>query len=72
MHPNKLECCGKVCDDHIHSLATGGTNHPTNIQFLCKTHNSKKGHRITADYRTASQLKKIFAAFQLQLFAEAA
>jgi hypothetical protein len=72
MHPDKSECRGPISDDHVIPLAQGGTNHPTNIQFLCHRHNVRKNKFSRADYRTPAQLRRIMAAFQLSLFAEAA
>ena len=31
--------------DHILALSRGGTNHPANLQILCRSHNSQKGAR---------------------------
>lgn len=63
-------CCGWPVSqiDHIVPLARGGTNHPTNIQPLCRRCNSSKGARNRTDYRTKKQIKQVMEAFQLKLF----
>lgn len=48
---DKLECrhCGsidRISIDHIHPLARGGSNDLNNLQFLCRTCNSKKHDKI--------------------------
>jgi hypothetical protein len=40
--------CGSQEDltiDHIVPLSKGGTDHPSNLQWLCRKHNSAKGDR---------------------------
>jgi 5-methylcytosine-specific restriction endonuclease McrA len=47
--------CGSTSDiqiDHVTPLSLGGTNMFENLQPLCKSCNSSKGNRSTADYRT--------------------
>lgn len=47
-------CCSsedEVTQDHVIPLTLGGTHWPDNLQPLCKTCNSAKGNRSTADYR---------------------
>lgn len=47
--------CGTDSDltiDHIHPVALGGTNHPSNLQTLCRSCNAGKGILIGRhDYR---------------------
>lgn len=47
--------CGSDSDltiDHIHPVALGGTNHPSNLQTLCRSCNAGKGILIGRhDYR---------------------
>ena len=47
--------CGSDTDltiDHIHPVALGGTNHPSNLQTLCRSCNAGKGILIGRhDYR---------------------
>lgn len=64
-----LKCGGdvEVVLDHVIPLATGGSNHPTNQQPLCKRCNSTKGARSRADYRTKKQIRQLMHAFQLRL-----
>jgi len=61
--------CKKACSssiDHVIPLACGGTNQPTNLQFLCRSCNSRK-HTTRKDYRTPQQRRAILQAFQLVL-----
>ncbi len=56
-YQNKCLCCGTAGDwrsltaDHVIPLCYGGTNNIGNIQPLCKSCNSIKGHRYI-DFRT--------------------
>ena len=59
---------GPIALDHVIPLMRGGSNHPTNAQFLCRGCNSRKGARTRTDYRTKDQIRKIMQAFQLKLF----
>ncbi len=43
--------CGSQSDltvDHIHPVALGGTNDPSNLRTLCRSCNSRKGIRLIA------------------------
>jgi len=65
--------CGKRRSgsiDHVIPLARGGSNHPTNLQFLCNRCNSSKS-TTRKDFRTKEQRQRILRAFQLQLFKDA-
>jgi len=52
--------CGTDSDltiDHIHPVALGGTNHPSNLQTLCRGCNANKGILVGRhDYRRPAQL----------------
>ncbi|MGA7396119.1 MAG: HNH endonuclease [Solirubrobacterales bacterium] len=52
--------CGTDSDltiDHIHPVALGGTNHPSNLQTLCRSCNAGKGILIGRhDYRRPAEL----------------
>lgn len=65
----KCLACGKaeMTLDHIKPLAKGGSNGPTNLQPLCRSCNSSKGHHRSTDYRTPAQIKAVLEAFQLTL-----
>ena len=58
---NRDKCClicGKESDltiDHIIPVASGGDNHHTNLQLLCRGCNSKKSD-YPADYREVIEL----------------
>jgi len=41
---------GNVCPDHVCPVSAGGTNHPANLQPLCRACNSAKRSERT-DYR---------------------
>ena len=60
----KTACSSSI--DHVIPLACGGTNQPTNLQFLCRSCNSRK-HTARKDYRTPQQRRAILKAFQLVL-----
>jgi 5-methylcytosine-specific restriction endonuclease McrA len=59
--------CKCLSIDHVIPLAAGGSNHPTNIQFLCGSCNSSKNTR-RKDYRTKKQIQQVMEEFQLKLF----
>lgn len=47
------QCAHKGCRivkeltvDHVTPLSKGGSNDPSNLQFMCKSHNSSKGAKI--------------------------
>lgn len=58
---------GKITIDHVIPLSLGGSNHPTNLQFLCRSCNSRKQAQRT-DYRSREQIIKIIDEFRLELF----
>ena len=56
--------CGSGCDvcwDHVVPLAAGGSGGPLNLQPLCRSCNSSKGHKTSDDHRTEDQ-KRLIAA----------
>ena len=62
--------CGSmksVTIDHVIPLALGGSNHPTNLQPLCRSCNNSKQARSRSDYRTPAQVRRIMKAFQLTI-----
>ena len=51
---NKCLCCGsceRLTKDHVVPVSRGGVNTIDNLQLLCKSCNSKKNNRKSADYR---------------------
>ena len=56
---NVCLCCGASGDlaaDHVIPITKGGPNDIANIQPLCKSCNSTKGNRSSADYRSAETI----------------
>lgn len=41
----ECECTDDLTLDHVIPLSRGGTDEIANLQFLCRSHNSKKGDR---------------------------
>lgn len=54
---------GPMSWDHVVPLARGGSNRPTNLQPLCRSHNSRKSCFFSTDYRTEDQVRELAAAF---------
>jgi hypothetical protein len=57
---HQYRCAATGCDcqddltiDHIEPLSRGGSDDITNLQFLCRPHNSAKGDRPTASFAQA-------------------
>jgi 5-methylcytosine-specific restriction endonuclease McrA len=63
-------CCGVTRDlsiDHVIALANGGRHSRENVQVLCLSCNSSKGHWHSTDYRTESQLAQFEGWMSAQL-----